>query len=139
MIVNTGSSSNFAADFSAAIIKGIEDYLNDIFKKLAPSTQTDGIGFFVEGGPNIAGSLLGAAAALIIDQSTKYLLGLLSADCDGVVANEAIVYRNGRDLQMQVQSQGPVINVKTRHDGTDSPEGCGGNSLYWVFWSVSRG
>jgi hypothetical protein len=78
----------------------------------------------------VVGSLLGS----VVD----YLLGKLGtvvfADCDGVVAAE-VVALSGRDLYLAATA-GPVT-VTTTHPGTDSPDGCGSNSLYEVTRTIA--
>lgn len=138
MIVNSGNSDKASAVYST-MLKGSEDAINDCLKQTVNPDSTAIVGGAaviteVGGGPTIVGSLLGAAAAFVLES----LLGLLFADCDGVVASETIAYQKGRDIWAQLQNSGQTkISGVTQHPGTDSPSGCGANSNYTVYWSIS--
>jgi hypothetical protein len=138
MIVNSGNSDKASAVYST-MLKGSEDAINDWLKQTVNPNSTAIVGGAaviteVGGGPTIVGSLLGAAAAFVLES----LLGLIFADCDGVVASETIAYQKGRDIWAQLQNSGQTkISGVTQHPGTDSPSGCGANSNYTVYWSIS--
>lgn len=76
---------------------------------------------------------LGSALGLLSTWFGNELVGLINADCDGVVAAERDTFTYA-DLMAKTQN-GP-FNQTTRHPGTDSPHGCGGNSNYYVTWQM---
>jgi hypothetical protein len=147
-IVNSGNK-DVAGTLKNIILKGGEDYVNDVMKSLAAPDPTT-IDFFgadfvtnVGGGATIFGSLLGAGVGVAIDYVVgdlllTPLLNFVFADCDGVVAAEPIGYQKGRDLQRLIANTGSQQKYQsfTRHLGSDSKEGCGGNSDYTVYWSI---
>jgi hypothetical protein len=70
--------------------------------------------------------------------AVKQLLAIVFADCDGVVASNLIPYQKGRDLQAAIQSDPLHKAAKgTPFAGSESPAGCGANSYYTVYWSIS--
>jgi Repeat of unknown function (DUF346) len=74
---------------------------------------------------------LGAVAPVILG----YLGSYLFQDCDGLVAADNHIF-TGYDLYKKVQS-GAYNEVTQTYQGTDSPVGCGSNSVYQVLWSVT--
>ncbi|HEY1416229.1 MAG TPA: hypothetical protein VGF42_10160 [Caulobacteraceae bacterium] len=76
--------------------------------------------------------LLGAAAGVVIGFLGSYLF----QDCDGLVAADDHAF-TGYDLFEKVKS-GAYDEVTQTYPGTDSPTGCGANSVYQVLWSVVR-
>lgn len=79
----------------------------------------------------VGGSILGLAAGFF----TTELFGVLTANCDGPVAAEQDTF-SFNDL-MNSTANGPS-NRSTRHPGTNSPSGCGRNSMYIVNWHMIR-
>ena len=90
------------------------------------------------GGPTIVGSLLGAAAGILLDKWLSLVYGLVFADCDGTVASESVGFQKARDLQQLIRSQGvngTYTPPATVHHNLDAPSGCR-HSLYKVTWSA---
>ncbi len=83
----------------------------------------------------VALPVIGTAIGVLAGWIAGELVGLLTADCDGAVAAELAVF-HGQDLWNQTRG-GPHA-FSTVHDGTDSPAGCGSNSVYWVYWTLAR-
>jgi hypothetical protein len=143
MIVNSGHTD--ASTVFGAIQKGGEDYVNDLLKSLTnPDSNAviGGIEILAEagGGPTLAGSLIGAAAGIILDDYLNMLYGLIFRDCDGTVASETVGFRNARDLQAVIRSQGiggKYSPPPTVHHNRDAPTGCR-HSLYKTFWSATE-
>ena len=79
--------------------------------------------------PGIGGSLLGAAAGWLAGE----LLGILTANCDGPVAMEQDVLKYSDLIANTAQGQ---FKHSTKHPGTNSPTGCGSNSVYIVNWHM---
>jgi PASTA domain-containing protein len=75
------------------------------------------------------GSILGKAASWLGSE----LLGVFTANCDGPVAAEQDSFTFA-DLTAKT-SHGPFSH-STKHPGTDSPTGCGRNSVYIVNWHM---
>jgi hypothetical protein len=144
MIVNSGNSDTVSSVF-AAMQKGGEDYVNDLLKSIVNPDSNTVVGVTevlvdAGGGPILVGSLLGAAAGVVLDSFLNLLYGLIFKDCDGVVANETIAFRTARDLQTLIRGQG--VNAvysppATVHHNPDAPSGCR-HSLYKTFWSASE-
>ena len=91
------------------------------------------IGAGILAGGTIAGSIgasiLGVAAAFLGAELVK----MIDADCDGTVAAEQVSLSYA-DLVAKT-ANGP-FNQATQHPGTDSPDGCGANSMYVVLWEM---
>ncbi len=79
----------------------------------------------------VIGSALGLLAGWIVGE----VAGILTADCDGPVAAEQAAFK-GQQL-WNFTAHGPH-QVTTYHPGTDSPAGCGSNSIYKVTWVVTK-
>jgi hypothetical protein len=80
----------------------------------------------------IIGTALGAFVGYLISEGVDALF----ADCDGVVAFEQAAL-NGQAL-WNATPYAHSTELMTEHSGTDSPHGCGANSLYDVSWGYSR-
>jgi hypothetical protein len=80
----------------------------------------------------LLGTLLGAGAGWLVGE----LKSLLSANCDGPVAAEQDTFSHA-DLLSRT-ANGPFTH-ETKHPGSNSPDGCGGNSMYYVTWQIARG
>jgi hypothetical protein len=140
-IVNSGNS-DVADTVMDAMQKGGEDYVNDLLKSLAnPDNNAiiGGIEVLAEagGGPTIVGSLLGAAAGILLDKWLSLVYGLIFADCDGTVASESVAFQKARDLQQMIRNKGvngTYTPPATVHHNLDAPTGCR-HSLYKVTWS----
>ena len=79
----------------------------------------------------IIGSLLAALGGWLASQ----LNSIMDGRCDGTVAAEQVVTM-GRDLQARTIGGHPY-GMTTIHDGSNSPVGCGSNSVYEVTWSIT--
>jgi hypothetical protein len=77
------------------------------------------------------GTLLGAGAGWLVGE----LKEMASANCDGAVAAEQNTFTHN-DLVAKTSS-GPFTH-KTKHPGTNSPTGCGGNSMYYATWHIAK-
>lgn len=122
LIVNSGHSS--------------ESQVFSVLENAGGSLATKGL---VAGGAALGslipipglGTLLGAGAGWLVGE----LKSILAANCDGAVAAEqnSLSYN---DLLAKT-ANGP-FHHETKHPGTDSPTGCGSNSVYFVDWTISR-
>ena len=77
------------------------------------------------------GTALGAVAGWLAGEITS----LLNANCDGAVAAEQNTFPSS-DLTAKT-AHGPFSHT-TKHNGTDSPHGCGSNSVYYVTWHMQQ-
>jgi hypothetical protein len=59
---------------------------------------------------------------------------ILFANCDGPVAAGVHVF-TGAELT-SMTTGGKAVTQTDHNPGTDSPHGCGGNSNYFVTWSI---
>jgi hypothetical protein len=85
------------------------------------------------GGP--LGSVLAAVGSAAFGWVTSEVLGFIFPDCDGPVAAGDHAY-TGAQLAAQT-ANGTGITMTDYSAGTNSPDGCGANSKYYVTWSVS--
>lgn len=79
----------------------------------------------------IIGSALGALAGWLVSEAGY----LVFADCDGAVA-AAVHILPGSEIPGLLKGAG-VMYQDDHHPGTDSPAGCGSNSVYDVKWFVT--
>lgn len=132
IILNNGHSEDSVveADLTAAAGKLASAGASAVSKALG-SALGAAIGLAAIGGilVPILGSALGALAGWLVGELTS----IIFADCDGVVATEQAVLTG---VQLRTQTlNGVVVAKQTTHSGSDSPVGCGANSLYKTFWS----
>ncbi len=78
------------------------------------------------------GTALGALAGWLAGQLTS----MINANCDGAVAAEQDTF-NLADLNAKTSTGGKFSHT-TKHPGTDSPHGCGSNSMYYVNWHIQK-
>jgi hypothetical protein len=91
---------------------------------------------------SVLGASIGTAAVPVVGTAlgalTGWLVGeigtVLFANCDGPVAAGVHVF-SGADLAARTAG-GKALTQTDHNPGTDSPHGCGGNSNYYVTWSV---
>ncbi len=138
-IVNTGDPDRIGNGISAAMVKGTEDFVNDVAKKLVNPKSPEGSGIVVAlGSATILGSLLGAAIAVALEELVTWLL----TGCDGLVAAQMIPYRRGRDLQDQIALHGVQGKVTGSVQCLASPDDSSGplcnDSSYTVFSSIAE-
>lgn len=76
---------------------------------------------------------LSSVVSKVSDWISQGLFGILFANCDGTVAAEQNTFTYN-DLIMKT-ANGP-FKQSTKHPGTDSPRGCGANSVYFVNWHM---
>jgi hypothetical protein len=90
-------------------------------------------------GTAIAGPIGGDIGGVVGNQAGGWLVGklmnIIFANCDGTVAAGSHVY-SGAQLAAQT-ANGKIISKTDPNPGTDSPTGCGSNSMYYVGWSAS--
>ncbi len=108
----------------------IESTLESAGSSLAIKGATDlggAIGSVIPG----FGTLLGGLTGLLAGELTS----ILNANCDGAVAAEqnTLTYND-----LIAKTAGGTFTQTTKHPGTDSPWGCGGNSVYYVTWHIQR-
>lgn len=119
-IVNNHDSGDEAA-VTGIVVKGIADVLNDAFKSAAWQ----------------AGAIVGAGVSWLADK----LVGFAFGGCDGLVAAEAITYRSGRDLHVQIADHGSgsprTFATSTRNLRTDYPSDCQ-DSSYLVGTAITE-
>ncbi len=120
-IVNNHQSGD-EATVTGVIIKGLENWVNDLLKSALPQPL---------------GSLAGAGIAALADR----LVGWAFGGCDGLVAAEAIVYADGQKVQQQITSHGTGVPRKfetsTRNLNDNPPFGCHSSS-YLIFTSITQ-
>jgi hypothetical protein len=84
-------------------------------------------------GPPLVGGVLGA----VLSAGVNSLVGLAFAKCDGVVAAKSLSFSTGRRVrELLLTNQNTGVRGQSQTQGTDSPSGCFGNSLYTVYWSI---
>ena len=65
---------------------------------------------------------------------TKKVMGVIFADCDGTVAAADYAWTGSALAKRAV---GMTMTTEDNNKGTDTPDGCGRNSQYYVTWSVT--
>jgi hypothetical protein len=123
-IVNSGYSSNLVEE---ALQKAVS-----AASSKAAAAAAGAVGGAL-GGP--AGSILSVVGTAAFGWLAGKLEGVIFPDCDGVVAGADHAY-TGEQLVTQT-ANGKVITVSDLNKGTNSPDGCGANSVYYVTWSIS--
>jgi hypothetical protein len=122
-IVNSHDSEE-AATVTAIVIKGIDDFVNDLLKESLESIP-------------VFGNVLGAGFGWLADR----LVGFAFGGCDGLVAAEAIPYATGSEVQGQLAAHGAGTPRKfatsTRNLRDDFPADCRASS-YLVVTSITR-
>ena len=73
------------------------------------------------------GTILGAVTGFLAGE----LVGIINADCDGAVAAEQDTFTYNDTM---AKTANGTFSQTTKHPGTNSPTGCGGNSMYTVTW-----
>lgn len=131
-IVNAGNAP------ASKVISGLENVGNSLLSSLikglfAGGTATAGTAAAAGTGVSILslGSTVAVAAVAAI---AAELEGLLTADCDGTVAAEAHKFTYD-----QLVADPSPATFFTHHPGTNSPDGCGANSQYYVSWHIDHG
>ncbi|GAC1347237.1 MAG: hypothetical protein NVSMB27_12250 [Ktedonobacteraceae bacterium] len=134
-IVNSGDADKIRDALITAMVKGTEDFVNDVVKQGVKDYSDIAIAA-AEG--SLTGSLLGAAIAVLIDLLVTWLL----TGCDGLVAAETITYRRGRDVQDQIALHGVQGKVTGSTQFLASPDDSSGplcnDSSYTVFSSIAE-
>ena len=77
------------------------------------------------------GTILGAVGGWLIGK----LGGILDPNCDGTVAAEQLVLSYNDLLAKTAHGN---FSHETKHPGSDSADGCGGNSMYYVDWHIEH-
>lgn len=86
-------------------------------------------------GTTIIAPVLGSLLGSLVDYLLSKLGPVVFVDCDGLVAVESVAF-SGRDLFLKTNNGG--LTLTTTHHGTESPDGCGANSVYDVTWTIER-
>lgn len=135
-ILNTGDPDKLRNALITAMVKGTEDFVNDVAKDQAKN-NLGALGMAAAGG-FLGGSLLGAAIAVLLEEFVAWLL----TGCDGLVAAEAITYRRGRDVQDKIAMHGVQGKVIGSTQFLASPDDSSGplcnDSSYTVFSSIAE-
>jgi len=133
----------------------IDNYGGEISSE-AMYTRLGGIGLSLAGeaigtlfgpGGSTTGKEIGSEFGTTLNDLSRQFLndlnGILApitsfvfADCDGVVAQDEIAYTGAA---LAVDTAGGAHSETHTYPGSDSPAGCGSNSIYTVTWSISRG
>jgi hypothetical protein len=144
-IVNSGNT-DITDHLMSMMIKAGEDFASDKFSSLVSHRQETiaidlGLLTDTELVTAVASAgFLGMVFAAGLKAGLEALIGLAWAGCDGIVASEPRAFQRGRDLQRLINTHGQQGKYahSTTHLGSDSPSGCGGNSSYQVYWSITE-
>lgn len=140
-IPNVKVSAAEKVAFSYSIINSghdkdaIEQTLQKVVAGGASKVAASGAGVVggAVGGP--LGSGLAYVGTLAAGWALGKLEGILFANCDGTVAAGDHVF-TGTQLA-RLTADGRVALATDENKGTNSPVGCGGNSHYFVTWSIT--
>jgi hypothetical protein len=133
-IINSGHQSQ--SDIDAALTQ-VGEALASAGAKAAASAVATGAGALIgatigTGVVPIIGSALGAIAGWLVGE----IGSLVFADCDGPVASQQTAYL-ANQLWAQTQAD-PKLSFAVNQPGVDSADGCGSNSRYVTYWSITR-
>lgn len=123
-IVNSGYSSNLVEE---ALQKAVS-----AASSKAAAAAAGAVGGAL-GGP--AGSIISTVGTAAFGWLAGKLEGVIFPNCDGVVAGADHAF-TGEQLVSQT-ANGRVITATDLNKGSNSPDGCGSNSVYYVTWSIS--
>jgi hypothetical protein len=121
LIVNSGHSSE----------SSIYSTLDSTAGKLATAGGSAAAGALIGSAIPGFGTLIGALAGWLAGELTS----VLDANCDGPVAAEQNSFTYNDLLQKTANGN---YSETTKHPGTDSNYGCGGNSMYYVSWHIEK-
>jgi hypothetical protein len=124
LIVNTGSKEPNKV-FSALEDSGTK--LANEGVNAAAKGVGDAVNTLIPGFGTLLTPALEAAGGWFVGE----LKNLLNANCDGLVAAEQNTLHY--DDMMAKTAKGTFTQL-TKHPGTNSPHGCGSNSVYYVTW-----
>ena len=115
-IVNTGYAANST---EADLVKATD---------AAATAAASAAGAAISAG---TGTTIGKAAGGWLGPE---IAGVIFANCDGPVAAGDHIWTGEALAKLAV---GHAVTTEDNNPGTDSPEGCGSNSQYYVTWTVS--
>ena len=125
--------------FNYLIVNSGHQSESDVYKVLETTGSALANKALVAGGTALGtailpglGTILGAIGGWLAGE----ISAILNANCDGPVAAEQVTLAYA-DLMSKI-ANGPDT-VTTKHPGTDSATGCGGNSMYYVTWHIAKG
>jgi hypothetical protein len=121
LIANSGHSSE----------SSIYSTLDSTAGKLATAGGSAAAGALIGSAIPGFGTLIGALAGWLAGELTS----VLDANCDGPVAGEQNTFTHDELLQKTANGN---YSETTKHPGTDSNYGCGGNSMYYVTWHIEK-
>lgn len=133
-ILNSGHQSE--SDIDNALTE-VGQALASAGAKAAASAVASGVGALVGAtiGTDVVpiiGSALGAIAGWLVGE----IGSLIFADCDGPVAAQQTAYLAS---QLWAQTQANTkLSFAVDQPGVNSPDGCGSNSHYVTYWSITR-
>jgi hypothetical protein len=134
-VVNNSSASQ--RTINADLTKAGEDLVSDGAKAVAQGIAT-GLGAIA--GAELLGTLLFPVIGTLVGALFGYLFddlaNVIFANCDGFVVADLITLP-GQQLQTETAAGAHTVTPPP-YPGTDSPTGCGGNSVYTVIWSAQR-
>jgi len=137
-IPNVSVKSSQTAVFNYLIVNSGHKNEGEISKALEYVGDTLAEKGLVAGGTLLGNAILPGLGS-ILGPFEKWLAGeieaIINADCDGTVAVEQVTLTYN-DLLVKT-SNGPYEH-ETQHPGTDSDRGCGGNSMYYATWRITR-
>ena len=129
-IVNAADPASVASTITAQGVSLADSGVKTIVKDIGAGIGITSVEVTESLAIPLIGSLLGLLSSWLIGQ----LNSIINAKCDGAVAIEQVVLI-GKYLQVKTKNK---LSVTTIHNGTDSPTGCGSNSVYRVNWSITQ-
>jgi hypothetical protein len=138
-IPNVPVGDKQAVAFSYSIVNS--GYDQNAVEQALKKAVSEGAQKAAEAGAVAAAQSIGVdpATAKAIEEAVgpsliEKLVNVVFADCDGPVAAGKHVY-SGAQLAAAT-ANGAVLSATDNNPGIDSPTGCGGNSRYYVSWSI---
>jgi len=134
-VSNIAVGSTEAVDFTYSIVNTGYD-ANSVEQALKTAVAAAA----AKGASAAGGALAGPVGVVVGTAAGPWLIGkienVIFADCDGTVAAADHKF-TGAALAQQTANGTKSFSGEDVNKGTNSPTGCGGNSMYYVYWTIS--
>jgi hypothetical protein len=131
---------NAVVAFSYSIVNSghDKDKVSQALEKVVSAAASKGASAGAAAVGSVVGGPVGTLIALVGTQAAGWVIDKLDdiifANCDGTVAAADHVFTAAQ--LGQKTANGAVFRTEDDNKGSNSPDGCGGNSRYYVTWSA---
>jgi hypothetical protein len=140
VVPNLDIPANTVVAFSYSIVNTghDKDKVSQALEKVVSAAASKGASAGAAAVGSIVGGPVGGLITLVGTQAAGWVLekldDIIFANCDGTVAAADHVFTAAQIGQKTANEA--IFRVEDDNKGSDSPWGCGGNSRYYVTWSV---